>query len=145
MLQYLTENVEKIFQKPIYIYGNAYLSEQRPLCAPSPREVPSSIPWSRGCVLSPPSFPSFLIWDNNAMISISGFSSILIVLVTDLLTYLRRVVSPIHSGLPHSTVLHCCLDAVGVPSCVFLEDVNVCQSWSTRFLVSMFWCPENHG
>ena len=57
---------------------------------------------------------------------------------------LRRVMSPIHNGLPHSTVLHCCFDAVRVPSCVFLEDVNVCQSWSTRSLVSMFWCPENH-
>ena len=29
-----------------------------------------------------------------------------------LLTYLRRVVSPIHNGLPHSTVPHCYFDDV---------------------------------
>ena len=60
-----------------------------------------------------------------------------------LLTSLRRVVSPINDGLPHSTVLHSYFDAFRVPFCVLFEDVYVRQGWSTRFLVFMFWCPED--
>ena len=59
---------------------------------------------------------------------------------------LMVVLSSTHDGPPHIRVLHCCFDAFKckVPSCVLLENVYVRQSWSTRFLVSMYWWLENH-